>query len=322
LTTVFAALLLHAGTASAEPTIYWTEIGSGTTPAAVRYLDPRTGATVTIDRGPGHQPAGGPTSLDGVTLDVAAGKVLWTRFDQTGPRVGTGSIWRANLDGTGAATLVTGLGPPGGARLNVAADPLHEYAYWTTTDSTTGAGMVNRVPYAGGTAQVIASTEHDTYPDPIVVDPVGGYVYWGQQDGLLRRARLDGSDPQTLRDYGELGSGPSGLALDTAAGKLYVSLTNRRLIERVDLDGGNPQNAFATDGDRPFGLALDAEAGRLYWADLDGGRIRSALLNGTAVRTEVQGLVGPRAVALLPEPGPAALACAASALLVTRRRRR
>ena len=45
--------------------------------------------------------------------------------------------------------------------------------------------------------------------------------------------------------------------------------------------------------------------GRMYWTDLDGGRLRSATLDGADITTIAAGLSDPRAVGIMVIPEPA-----------------
>ena len=126
----------------------------------------------------------------------------------------------------------------------------------------------------------------------------------------MLRSDYDGSDQVTLMTLGSsLGSGPSGLYLDLAAGEMYLSLPNQQEIVRANLDGTGLATLLHTS-ERPFGMELFD--GRMYWADFDGGRLRSANLDGSDVTTVLSGPSKPRQVSVMdvPEPSTPALLAA------------
>jgi len=90
------------------------------------------------------------------------------------------------------------------------------------------------------------------------------------------------------------GSAAFGVAVNPAAGHLYVSGANgtsgnNTAIIRTDLDGLNPLT-ISTGIGTPAALAVDALRGKIYWTDLDidtapsgGSGVFLANLDGTAV---------------------------------------
>jgi hypothetical protein len=107
-------------------------------------------------------------------------------------------------------------------------------------------------------------------------------VYWGQSTlpGLIRVGNLDGSgSPQTLF-AGE--SGPTGVAIDPAAGRIYWTNLLPGAIRVGSLDGsGSPQTLFGGES-QPAGVAIDPAGGRIYWASFAfGGAIRVGNLDGS-----------------------------------------
>ena len=135
-------------------------------------------------------------------------------------------------------------------------------------------------------------------------------MYWADQGtDKIQRANLDGSRvedvvtslPQWVRS--SRSSGPSDIALDVAAGKVYWTVWDgnpeaRNKIQRANLDGSRVEDLVtALPGVRkPNGLALDLSAGKIYWtntfdddeqgtdkiqrANLDGSRIEDLVTSG------------------------------------------
>jgi PQQ-like domain len=127
-------------------------------------------------------------------------------------------------------------------------------------------------------------------------------VYWGQSTlpGLIRVGNLDGSgSPQTLF-AGE--SGPTGVAIDPAAGRIYWTNLLPGAIRVGSLDGsGSPQTLFGGES-QPAGVAIDPAAGRIYWPDRDGVRVGNLDGSGTP-QTLFGGESGTRGVAIDPAAG-------------------
>ena len=103
-------------------------------------------------------------------------------------------------------------------------------------------------------------------------------VYWiektGERSGNIRRANLDGSNVQLVK---ELTSVPRELTLDTVENKLY--LTNAwGKIQRMNFDGSGFQPNLITGLNAPKHLAVDVSGGKVYWTEP--GSIWRANLNG------------------------------------------
>ena len=124
--------------------------------------------------------ATGPRS---VTVDDVNGHVYWTNNN-------SGEIWRANLDGSSAAPVLTGLASP----MGIAVDPSGEKIYWF--DDT--ANELWRADYDGSNAAALITTGIST-PKALAIDATGGKVYWTDNGlGEIKRADLDGSNIETV----------------------------------------------------------------------------------------------------------------------------
>lgn len=169
---------------------------------------------------------------------TGTGHLYWSNY-------ASGTINRANLDGTGATTLVTGQNYPvalavdashlywvnyfGGNTVNeanldgtgattlvsgqnyavgVAVDASH--LYWAFAIDPSGdpnSGTINEIPLAGGTATTLVTGQKD--PDAVAVD--GSRLYWANLGaGTIDEANLNGGGVTTLVS-GQ--SGPQGLAV-------------------------------------------------------------------------------------------------------------
>ena len=103
-------------------------------------------------------------------------------------------------------------------------------------------------------------------------------VYWiektGERSGKIRRANLDGSNVQLVK---ELTSVPRELTLDTVENKLYLTNSWGK-IQRMNFDGSGFQPNLITGLNEPKHLAVDSTGGKVYWTEP--GSIWRANLNG------------------------------------------
>ncbi|MGA8927249.1 MAG: hypothetical protein WB462_13600 [Solirubrobacterales bacterium] len=219
-----------------------------------------------------------------------------------------GTIQYGNLDGTGSVqTLFSGEGAPCGVATNPAAGKI----YWANFSGN----QIRAGDLAGTSATTLISADH---PCGVAVDPAAGKIYWaefvgvGTTAGTIRRANLNGSNPETLVT-GQFG--PSGVAIDPALNKIYWTNQDpggpNGAVWSANLNGSNPL-AIVPGQANPIGVAIDAAAGKIYWANLGSccsgpGEIRSAGLNGSNPVTLVDqstagaaGVAGPAGVALDP----------------------
>ena len=212
--------------------------------------------------------ATGPRS---VTVDDVNGHVYWTNNN-------SGEIWRANLDGSSAAPVLTGLASP----IGIAVDPSGEKLYWL--DDT--ANELWRADFDGSNAAALITTDIIT-PKALAIDATGGKVYWtnnGSGPGLgeIKRADLDGSNIETVT------SGlfdPYGIALDTVRGKVYWAEPGLDEIHQADMAAGVFAETVVVGLDQPRAVAVDALRGKIYWADAGTDRIERANLDGSAVES-------------------------------------
>lgn len=298
LTSVFAVLVLfvHVGETSAgEVKIYYSEDGTGT----IWKADPNgLNAERVIT---------GLPRVYHLDVDIAGGKIYWAGW------TGSQAIHRANLDGTNPRSIVERLDGPYGIALDRSAGRV----YWTN--------------HNGGTVQssLLDGTDLRTdidglrNPHEIAVDVANGKMYWAEQGpGKISRADLDGRNIELVVET----PGPHGLDLDLLNDKIYwTSHTDNtpHMIYRSDLDGQNMTPL--RDAPEGSGISLDIEGigsmgvGTMYWVEST-GRIRRANLDGTMVRTIVDGLATPIGVQFVPEPS-TILLVAFGALAVVRRRR-
>ena len=117
----------------------------------------------------------------------------------------------------------------------------------------------------------------------LVIDVSGGKLYWTERTsdrtGRIRSANLDGTGVRLVK---KLTSVPHGIALDAAAGKIYLTNSWGK-VQRLNLDGSNFQPNLITGLDAPRELALDTSGGKVYWTEA-AGRVRRANLDGSNIQ--------------------------------------
>lgn len=108
-------------------------------------------------------------------------------------------------------------------------------------------------------------------------------VYWSDfgADGISFAA-LDGSTAGDLTTTGATLSNPEGVAIDTAAGRIYWANDNSIAYANLNGSGGGTLNTTgATMVSSGAGVAIDPAGGRIYWANRFANKIAYANLNGT-----------------------------------------
>ncbi len=192
----------------------------------------------------------------GLAIDPAADLMYWT--EPEGAR-----LMRSTLAGGSPAALVNHH-PLDGWVMGVAADVGQGALFWSEVGPF-GSGRLLRSDLDGKNATVIYSSTFGG-PTALALDSVAGWLYWASQTddvgrgANIQRARLDGSQLETLVDFGEhAGVGALDLAIDPANGQLYWTQIQGNVagsIWRADADGSNAVKLFDV-GVFPTGLAID-----------------------------------------------------------------
>jgi parallel beta-helix repeat protein len=228
--------------------------------------------------------SGGQDNLPWTKQDSWA-QIYWTDADNSGQA--TAKVWRANLDGTNAQTLVT----PGGLNPRfIDLDEAGGKMYWTDI------GRIDRANLDG--TGVVTLVTGLPAPVGIAIDVPGGKLYWTDESAnKIQRANLDGTGVQDLMTGLD---GPRGLALDLVNRKMYwTTIGATKRIQRANMEipvGQTPstrtdvENLVTTGLGFPQGITLDVAGGKMYLTD--SGRIMRANLNGTGVETLVNIMVG------------------------------
>jgi Low-density lipoprotein receptor repeat class B len=141
-------------------------------------------------------------------------------------------------------------------------------------------------------------------------------IYWGASSSdAVRVGNLDGTGSAQDLFSGENGGnpmyGPSGVAIDSAAGKIYwTDYANSGPVRSGNLAGGGAADVF-TGESSTVGLAIDPRAGKLYWGNGSGG-IRVGSVGGGSPQTLFQSQAAPWNLAIDPASGKVYWADAAS----------
>lgn len=183
--------------------------------------------------------------------------------------VQTGSIYRANLDGSNITEIVdTGRSE----LLGIAIDEGNGKIYFAHKGHET----IERVNANGACREELISDI--LVPDGVELDLQNGKMYYtdaGEQN--IRRANLDGSGEEILVT-GE--NFPRHIALDIGGGKMYWTQSNPESILRANLDGSG-REVLVTGGSYPYDLEIDVAGGKMYWCALIPEGIRRANLDGS-----------------------------------------
>ena len=217
--------------------------------------------------------AGAAAAADGtlatVTFTVVEAKAsAITLTDVTLSDAAANSLDVTSMDGAVTVTAAEGEAPVDEIRvLTLSELPL---MYWVDISSgrlfratgTTAENIVPNVQNATGIAMHAAQKK----------------VYWiektGERSGKIRRANLDGSNVQLVK---ELTSVPRELTLDTVENKLYLTNSWGK-IQRMNFDGSGFQPNLITGLNAPKHLAVDISGSKVYWTEP--GSIWRANLNG------------------------------------------
>ncbi len=229
--------------------------------------------------------------------DSAAAPFYWT--DPGSFAIGADLIRRANSDGSGMQTIVSGLEEPRGMALDLGNGKL----YWADL----GARAISRTNLDGTGLETFA-TAHDGAGD-VAIDALHGKVYWTDSDvqqihigghsGQIWRADMDGSNLQNVA--GGMVQ-PGAVDVDAVHGKVYWTELEQKndgigSIQRSNLDGTD-RETLLTGVDESTGLAIDAIQGKMYWTEATTHRIQSANLDGTSVTDVLTGIVEPTQIDL------------------------
>lgn len=190
----------------------------------------------------------------GLGLDLTGGKLYLGD-------AGTGTIYRANLDGSQLEELVTGL--PFLADLEV--DATARKVYWSEWGGQSGSAVC-RANFDGSDVETLFSDL--TLPYFMDLDIAGGKIYWAENNNtVIHIGNMDGSGDIVTLEVGTIRI--RDVAVDTLGGKIYWGERDIGLLQRCNLDGSDVETLYdESDGlIRPHGVEIDPLRGRIYWTD-------------------------------------------------------
>ena len=190
----------------------------------------------------------------------------------------SGSLWRAEVNGTGATELKTGISGAG----TLATDPVSRTVFYSR-----GSAIVRADSEGANPVDVVANAG---LPSGLAVDSTNRKLYWSDFNGKrVMRAELDGSNPTQV--VGNIDS-PSAIAFDVPNGKAYVITYNNTILVRFNLEGTQVETVASNLGGLGVGLAVDSAGGKVYYstrgnslyaANLDGSSATPLVTNQTTV---------------------------------------
>jgi sugar lactone lactonase YvrE len=287
--------------AATVATLYWLDINAN---RVMRSQNFARGETIVMRTG---------TAPDGVSVDVAGGKLYWTNM---GSPLGTGggSLQRANLDGTQVETIVA----PGISQTpkQMQLDLVNQHLYWCDREGA----KVWRAGMDGSQPEVIASEHGFRELVGVALDvPAGKFYFSDRIDKKLLRANIQmpaGQTGATRSDIEEQvvltgNAMPIDLEIDHSHHYLYWTDRQRGTVERAGLEiptGATAANrtdieTLVTGLTETIGIAVDVANDKMYFAEL-GGRISSAALDGSNVERGIVSSGSATGVAIAHIPAP------------------
>jgi hypothetical protein len=220
--------------------------------------------------------------LDGpedVAVDPASGKLYVVGKD-------SGNVCRANLDGTSPEVL-SGLQGLLNRPYAIALDLVHGKMYVSNEDE-----RIIQANLDGTNPKDLGDMEGRlSSPVGLAVDTTNGKLYvacsmgsCAVKPGWVLCANLDGSGAENLGTLGGAIINPSGIALDVASGKMYVTDTVKGVVARANLDGTGSESFGDLGGKlhEPTRIALDLLSRKMYITNWSGTHwVTRANLDGT-----------------------------------------
>uniref|UniRef100_A0AAY4CGV2 EGF-like domain-containing protein n=1 Tax=Denticeps clupeoides TaxID=299321 RepID=A0AAY4CGV2_9TELE len=141
--------------------------------------------------------------------------------------------------------------------------------YWTDA----GTDRIE-VSNADGSMRTVLIWENLDRPRDIVVDPIGGFMYWTDwgANPKIERAGMDASSRMVIISSNL--TWPNGLAIDYHTERLYWADAGMKTIEYSNFDGSGRQVLINSQLPHPFGLTLHDD--KIYWTDWQSKSIQSA----------------------------------------------
>lgn len=223
----------------------------------------------------------------GIAIDPQSRKMYWT--DQ-----GTQKIQRANLDGSEVEDIFDsedGVLSP----LGIALDPERGRLYWVDTQSK----QIYRANLDGTEQELLLNINigKTNILSDIVLDLKERKMYWTLSgitaDGKdllneIQRANMNGTDP---RRFSRTKLEPFALALDTEAGVVYWTINESFSLGKANVRNPKAERFKIQDSQiNPRNIVIDEINGKMYWANVRGGTIQRANLDGSEREVLIDGI--------------------------------
>jgi|GEM_PF-3436139 len=182
-----------------------------------------------------------------LVLDLDAGKIYWCAWAGQSPN--GGGIYRCNLDGSAAETIVTGLDRP----TRLVLHPTLALIYWTDS----GNWLIQKASTAGTNLGVATVIPFPNTPEGLAIDFDNGLVYWSEVNtGTIKRATLSGLGIDTVTLVNDLANAgpPRDLGIDFDTGTMYWTDPAHAKIRTSNLAGAGI--ATLTSAATCVGLAI------------------------------------------------------------------
>jgi hypothetical protein len=228
----------------------------------------------------------GSVGGNSIAMDTVRGKVYILDFFER--------IVRANFDGTSHEIVIADADPNDVLRFanGLAVDETTGRIYWMQPE----VGVVTSLMSANGDGSDVQTLVTGIAGEQaLLVDPVGGWVYWVQDSFLewqvvthIKRANLDGTAVSVVY-IAPQGRTIQDLAIDPMGQKLYWLDTAVNRIISANSDGSNAAPLVGTVISPVRGLVVRPLANEIYYTS--GTRLLRAALDGSNP-TEIQRLEG------------------------------
>ena len=205
--------------AGADGNVYWTEAAA--VGARVQRAGPSLAGITTL--------VGGGSSLRGLAVDDAGGKLYWTTSNL---HIGC-YVRRSALDGSAFTNLIA-LGSVANPR-GIAVDHAGGKLYWADFDRD----AIYRANLDGSAMELWLQLSAGARPYGVAIDPNLGHVYWAEYaSGRILRLPTAGGDVTAV--FTGLAN-PTYLTLDLAGGQMYWSegVAGAQKIYRGPMAGGS-----------------------------------------------------------------------------------
>jgi len=255
--------------------------------------------------------AGSLSRCTALAVDGVNGKL----FLLDGP---DGSLWSANLDGSGLALVEGGLT---NFPTDLALDVQSQQIYFTTSSTIQDNNTVQRVDYSGNNNTTVFIATGSPPDDEvsrctaIAVDLLNSKIFIADDGaGKIWSMNLTGGGLATVAQANN--AVPTGLALDTANQQVYFTLgspvQSSNSIQRVDYSGSGLINLFTASGgvQRCTALDLDLAQDNIYLSDAGANTLWSIPIAGGSATPILSGLPATAkkvrwfgGISSLPKPG-------------------